>query len=184
MRYYRGAHNPKRIGAELAEKVKKGMSLYDLWMECREDWSNVRVQFTKWESTKSGTYSMDSYMTKDQLMEHYKNEGIVKDIIEEKSTRGAPWKIPHPECPDNPEAMLYLCWTKGGTSRKEEQGKSSQLKGDCELDANDKDTENILAGLVSSSPETKFPNLKGGSSDPAPPPTTKEKPKKEKTPRD
>ena len=39
MRYWPGARNSKKCNTEVAAKIRSGVSLYDLWTECGEDFS-------------------------------------------------------------------------------------------------------------------------------------------------
>ena len=85
MRYWRGLGNRKRCGTEIYNKCRKaGCGVFDLWLECREDWNMVSIQYQRWEQIKSSKFNIENYMTYDQLVKRYKNNEVADAIVEEK----------------------------------------------------------------------------------------------------
>jgi hypothetical protein len=147
MRYYRATANPKRCGAAIHAKIRtQGASVYDLWLECGEDWSSVQVIHDKYEDHKTTEFKLEDYKTRAQLVDIYKNEAIVDSIISDKRARGGQWTMRHPECPLD-EAMLYLCWAGAGTRKEDARGSLATLRGAQDMDTADKDTARTLSAL-------------------------------------
>jgi hypothetical protein len=148
MRYYRAAGNPKRCGAAIATKIRtEGASVYDLWLECGEDWNAVQLLHDKYEDHKTTEFRLDDYKTRAQLIDTYKNETIVDSIIADKRARGGRWVMRHPECPTMDEAVLYLCWAGAGSRKEDTRGSTATLRGAQDMDVSDKDTARALSAL-------------------------------------
>jgi hypothetical protein len=149
MRYYRGTQNIKRAGPALFNKVKtEGGSVYDLWLECGEDWTSVQVLHEKYEDHKTTQFSIDDYKTRAQLIDTYKSEPIVDAIIADKRARGGHWVMRHPECPTLEDATLFLCWGGAGTRKEDVLGSTTKLRGAHDMDGSDKDTARVLSALL------------------------------------
>jgi hypothetical protein len=81
-------------------------------------------------------------------MDLYKNETVVDKIIIEKKARGGEWVKPHPECPDIPEATLYLCWSGAGKRREEGTGTTTKTHASTDHDMEDSNTKAIVDKLL------------------------------------
>lgn len=89
MRYYRGFQNLKKMNPEFVDNVKSGKKgLFDLWLECQEDWQEVVAAAERYRANRSVDFAIEDYKTKAQLMDMYKSTDVVETIIAEKKARG------------------------------------------------------------------------------------------------
>lgn len=89
---------PEDIAAEISKCPLKRNHYFDLWVGCGQSWGKV-VLFEKTyrKQTKRGKFK-EQWLTKDQLIDHYKNETVVDAIIKTKTIPES--KRQHPEaCP-------------------------------------------------------------------------------------
>jgi hypothetical protein len=89
---------PDDIALEINKCPLKRNHYFDLWVGCGQSWGKV-VLFEKTfrKQTKRGTFK-ERWLTRDQLLDHYKNEFVVDAIIKTKSFPTE--KRQHPEaCP-------------------------------------------------------------------------------------
>jgi hypothetical protein len=112
------------------------------------------------------------------LLDLYKSTAVVDKIILEKIARGGDWVKAHPECPDLPEATLYLCWSGAGKRREEEQGTTTRTSGSTDHDMADPNTKIVLDKLLSrpTGPASNVPAIEGDKPGPAVVLTPKSKP--------
>ena len=90
MRFWRGVKNKKRCGTEVFLSAQKGgFNLFDLWLECKEDWHAVSVQHQKYKLTTATNFNIKNYRTKRQLLHDYNNDtDVVDDLQSQESARG------------------------------------------------------------------------------------------------
>ena len=145
-RYWRGSQNRRRCGEAIWHRIRQGCGhLYDLWLESKECWTSVQIQFKKWESVKFIKYSAEHYRTRGQLMQFYHDDSaLVDDIIAEKRLRGPPWVIPHPE---SPKTEVFLTWAGAGARREEETGHETALSGKANLQS-DQATNDAMRAMM------------------------------------
>ena len=86
MRYWRAVQKPSKIGTDLYEKIKSGKvsSLFDLFIEAKENWSVVHLMHKKYEETKHTGIKQEFYKTRGQLLDMYKSEKVVDAIISDR----------------------------------------------------------------------------------------------------
>jgi hypothetical protein len=150
MRYYRGISNVKRCGPELYKKAKEeGVSLYDLWIEAKESWSEVLVLSASYEKVSSRQFMRENYMTKAQIADHYKDPLVADELVKEKTRKGPPWAVRHPELPDNDDAVLYLVWHSAGQGKTQETGSTKTVQASTALDMADPNTAAVVNALPS-----------------------------------
>ena len=143
----------ERIIAEDWAKAVKSKSraqqtkMFKLWYSVAGD---SKRMVAKWRlSSEDSTWQTDSHawVTRGQLVKHYKNEEVADEIIAKKKASNL-WK-PHPEAPDLESARLYFCLyeMKSGETRKTASAKS--VEGTSHIDpAKDKEAvDSMLAGI-------------------------------------
>ena len=185
MRYYRAVGQPTRVGRDLYEAVKNGKgSLFDLWLECSEDWGQVQIMHQQYELKRNIEFDIENYLTRAQLEDKYKSSVIVDNIISDKKARGGVWVKKHPECPELEEATLYLCWSAAGSKKEQETGTKTTLDTVKHLDMEHAETREAVVEMASRTISTMACARSMPAAEPTPAPKAKAKSPAEKSPVD
>ena len=94
-------------------KSQKMQVLFEQWLSANEDWSESTLVMSMRHSHTHTKRGSRRWMTRAELMEKYKDESVVDEIIGEKE-RDSGTKIhccrAHPDAPNNPKLKQFLCY--------------------------------------------------------------------------
>ena len=116
-------------------KLSDKQSYFELWCE-KGTWAKVKVfeEHHKLESTTSD--HMKNWLTEGQLMDLYKDEEIVNELVKSKKADAKTWRC-HPELPHVMKAMQYHCIISDSQKQTFEENMKKGMRLDAEIDASE-----------------------------------------------
>ena len=115
--------------------LKDRQSYFELWSE-KGNWAKVKV-FEEHLRLESNTNDhMKSWLTEGQLMDLYKDEEIVNELVKSKKVNAKTWRC-HPELPHVMKAIQYHCIISDSQKRTIEDILKKGMRLDAEINADE-----------------------------------------------